>query len=357
MVVRKRGFTLVELLVVIAIIGILVGLLLPAVQAAREAARRMSCSNNVKQIALAFHNYESSFKTFPSGNTGWYPVHLLPTPRSRGFGAGQNRDTRNGWYNGMWSWAAPILPSLEASALYDNINFKERPFTAERCDTWFRQFGPDPGNSQTPDPSNPGMVMNEFASKNAPSVFRCPSGQRRGPIGYTKDYAMNAGLGRKPRNLTPADAAAGIVGLQMSSCCAERSITASGIGSKNYYCKMADITDGTANTFLILEQHSTIPRYQRPTNQFLWVNHNSQGLAQAIQNRRNYPPNPDPFNEFFTSRPGWGLAGRCSWSWHVGGVMTGMCDGSVQFISDNIAMPPWRRLHNRSDGQPVQVPN
>ena len=347
---KKGGFTLVELLVVIAIIGILVGLLLPAVQAAREAARRMQCSNNVKQIALAMHNYESAYKKFPAGNTGWFPVNLLPTPVSRGYR--NNRDQGNGWYNGMWSWSAFVLPFIEGQNIYNLIDFKERPFTHERCDTWFNEYGPDPGNSQTPAPG--GFVVNQQASQSAPATFGCPSTPLLGRREYHKDYAMNTGMGRYPLNRADAVAQA-FQGTRQSSCCGERSIVASGIGFKNYYCRMGDITDGTSNTLLILEQSSMIPNFDTPTNPFLWVNHNSQGLAQALNNNRNYPPNPDPFNEFFTHRPGWGLAGRCSWSFHIGGVVVGMSDGSVQFISDSIALPPWRRLHSRDDGQTVNV--
>jgi prepilin-type N-terminal cleavage/methylation domain-containing protein len=99
----RRGFTLVELLVVIAIIGVMVGLLLPAVQAAREAARRMQCSNNVKQIGLALHNYVGTFTKLPPGSTG------LPNA------AGTN-------FNGHgWVWHASILPFIEQSTLYDAI--------------------------------------------------------------------------------------------------------------------------------------------------------------------------------------------------------------------------------------------
>ncbi|MGE0756226.1 MAG: DUF1559 domain-containing protein, partial [Pirellulaceae bacterium] len=104
-----RAFTLVELLVVIAIIGILVSLLLPAVQSAREAARRMSCSNNMKQIGLALHNYESTYKTFPAGR-----LALASNRRGRGYVS--DPILQNG--HGLLA----ILPFLEQTALYDKFN-------------------------------------------------------------------------------------------------------------------------------------------------------------------------------------------------------------------------------------------
>src|SRR5262245_7342752 len=100
MSLSRRGFTLIELLVVIAIIAVLIALLLPAVQAAREAARRAQCTNNLKQIALALHNYHDTTLSFPPGGIN-----------DRGF------------LGTWWSWASFILPRLEQGPLYNSINF------------------------------------------------------------------------------------------------------------------------------------------------------------------------------------------------------------------------------------------
>ena len=101
----RTAFTLVELLVVIAIIGILVALLLPAIQAAREAARRTQCVNNLKQIGLGLQNYHDTYKTFPPGILYWQP------------GGGANQ---------MWGWSALILPQVEQTQLHDQMGVTTR---------------------------------------------------------------------------------------------------------------------------------------------------------------------------------------------------------------------------------------
>ena len=105
---QTRGFTLVELLVVIAIIGILIALLLPAVQAAREAARRSQCSNNLKQIGLALHNYHDVYKRFPTGS---HNGAVYPKPRPK--------------FPKHWDWLTQLLPFVEQQNIYDQINFKK----------------------------------------------------------------------------------------------------------------------------------------------------------------------------------------------------------------------------------------
>ncbi|HET6425819.1 MAG TPA: DUF1559 domain-containing protein, partial [Planctomycetaceae bacterium] len=107
---RSRGFTLIELLVVIAIIAILIALLLPAVQQAREAARRTQCRNNLKQLGLAIHNYVDNYSTLPINRYGDYVYSSVWN--------GPYEDSRS------WSWLVSIMPYVEASPLYNMLNFE-----------------------------------------------------------------------------------------------------------------------------------------------------------------------------------------------------------------------------------------
>jgi prepilin-type N-terminal cleavage/methylation domain-containing protein len=125
---RRAGFTLVELLVVIAIIGILVALLLPAIQAAREAARRSQCSNNLKQLSVAMQNHHDVHEFFPPGNTA------LTSHKSDAHKNGQ-------WYDGMMAWSVPILPFIEQEDLYNQVDRTARAWTSEMGRSLVWQMG------------------------------------------------------------------------------------------------------------------------------------------------------------------------------------------------------------------------
>ncbi|MCO8124678.1 DUF1559 domain-containing protein [Stieleria sp. TO1_6] len=167
---QPKGFTLVELLVVIAIIGILVGLLLPAVQAAREAARRMSCSNNFKQIGLAIHNYHSAYKNLPTQSTGTYFLGSNATPAA-------NQQKHNRFRQ---SWLIGITPFMEQQGLWNLIS---NPNDFDKDGTLdFQAMGPEPWNGNY-----------EPWSTQIPAL-RCPSDPGVSPPGMARtNYAANIG--------------------------------------------------------------------------------------------------------------------------------------------------------------------
>lgn len=303
----RGGFTLVELLVVIAIIGVLIALLLPAVQQAREAARRMQCTNNMKQIALGMHNYHDTLQSFPSG------ALAMASHQS-------NAANNNVWYRGKIGWPALLLPFIEGQNLHERIDTSKLAWTSERGDGYFDEWG-EHGNTD-----------NQFAAQNMPEMFVCPSAARRGSDSEFKDYAMNGG------NV-------------MSSCCPERATTSNGLGYKNSAVNFKDITDGTSNTFLLLEQkHNNdaqdMVNKNAASNPFFWVNHNSEGLSIPNQGGTSFPPN------HFQNK----LGCRTARSDHPGGIQAAFCDGSVTFIPETVARDPWRWLHTRDGGEVVTLP-
>lgn len=334
---RWRGFTLIELLVVIAIIAILIALLLPAVQQAREAARRTQCKNNLKQLGLACHNYHDTFGQFPQNYDG-RPISEM---------------TGGSWQQGYgdFGWIVMALPYLDQAPLYNQFNFSDRSGSGGSFG-WTSQQNTMAASTVIPAlmcPSNP------QPNKVAVDVAGCSGGGtwNNTQVGRT-DYTGNLGFiagdwrsclvqdgGNIP--LTKGGEAVGIV------------LDAWGEGSSQNYlqsmngvfsfmgsAKIRDVTDGTSNTILIMEDHhwaagKTQPQnYARDTG---WASPMQVSTAANLVNQ-GYGYN-DPHKCHGIS------------STHVGGAHILMCDGAVRFLSENLAVNTLQAIATRGSGVPA----
>jgi prepilin-type N-terminal cleavage/methylation domain-containing protein/prepilin-type processing-associated H-X9-DG protein len=223
---RRRGFTLIELLVVIAIIAVLIALLLPAVQAAREAARRAQCTNNLKQLGLAMHNYESSNNIFPSATI--YNVNTPPCT-SPGFGNNCQNTT----------WFILMLPFLEQSTLYNSFNASigiEGPTIMGL-----------PG----------GFIINSTVYTTKIASLQCPS-DNSSTYGMQTIFQLNwqAAKGNYGVNWGNLDYGQGLLGGRFTAfpqLWRQSAFGVSRTGNGPYNCRIASITDGTSNTTLASE--------------------------------------------------------------------------------------------------------
>ncbi|MCC9608305.1 DUF1559 domain-containing protein [Blastopirellula sp. JC732] len=320
---RTLGFTLVELLVVIAIIGVLIGLLLPAVQQAREAARRMSCTNHLKQLALGLHNYHVTHGAFPIGETDLV--------------AGYSAQNQGGW-----SWASMILPMIEQSAMYNSLDFRVHPI----------------GNYST--------AANIAATGTPLEAFNCPSDIK--PETYVVNgatYATSSYMASwSAFDGTPCTESGGAVTVDLNR--------NNGMFVVNKSRSFRDLLDGTSNTFAIGEVtyiEIVAPAGGSERHFILGNVANNQG-PQCYNVNNDYQ---SPINHMRSTRRklnGPAVGGylhRAFHSQHPGGANFAYADGSVHFIADTIyhtghdysssldwsQVGIYQRLSAIADGEPV----
>jgi len=313
--VDPSGFTLVELLVVIAIIGVLVALLLPAVQAAREAARRSQCQNQLKQIALGFLLHESTHKHLPTGGWGW---RWWGDP-DRGFGKRQH----GGWgYN--------VLPYIEEQAAYDlgkglvETTPEKKLLITQRCQSLVGLFNC---------PSRRPAQLYPFSFTNYPLNAKTPIGQT------TKcDYAVNVGDAVGEAKSGPGTLAQGDSPLTIWP----KGFT--GVVFQHSDLKVSAITDGATYTYMVGEKNLNADHYSDG-----WPRDDDDGLFVGFDNdtcRMTVlaPKQDTPGLEWFSYG-----------SVHPGGFHIAMCDGSIQALSYDLDAVIHRRLGNRADGETASL--
>jgi prepilin-type N-terminal cleavage/methylation domain-containing protein/prepilin-type processing-associated H-X9-DG protein len=370
---NARGFTLIELLVVIAIISVLIALLLPAVQSAREAARRIQCTNNMKQLGLAFANYESTNSmwcmgamTWGGGNSALAGNPMAPPPGQ----AGQ--------INGL-NWVALILPYMELGTISSSINFSTGTTNNIQAfaTVWYTRIGilscPSDGDQEGFRNSGSGNANGQdISGSSPPAPPGNPTGQVQVPVSdYLVSYGDNYASGcNTPGTIFPTESDyrlfppapgqqwvgwPGEQGTMLNVMC--------GVGGANVGAlrgmfdvndgqtvRLAGVTDGTSNT---ISAGESLPAMRADNNVWEW-NSGANGTTIPI----NYPCAQS------CSLPGngWGspnFASRCAYanvgfkSKHPGGANFLFVDGSVRFLKQSINIFTYCALGSRAAGEVV----
>ncbi len=286
-----RGFTLIELLVVIAIIAVLIALLLPAVQQAREAARRAQCKNNLKQVGLALHNYHEIANGFPAG---WIGVNATGQPFV---------DGGNGW-----GWAARILPQIDQGPLYNKLNFS-LPVT---------------------DASNATIRTTTLPA------YRCPS-----DIGDLVWTITDSG-GTALSQLASANYVGSFGTSDVDACDGQAApfrCTGEGLFFHNSFVRLAEITDGTSNTFMAGE-HKSDPTLDWHSTWVGVIPGGDDAFVRIVGTADHTPNHPSNHIDDYSSH-------------HVGGAHFLMGDGAVRFVSTNISGTVFTGLATRAGGEVI----